>query len=232
MHARLEGLPSMLRLATYYTPSHKAMCERFVLSRATGFSDVIAREYPQRCPTGVFKSDGWNACMDDKLDLLMRLPLDGTPTLYVDSDVVVLPGLAEWAEGRVRSMEFHEIAYSDDVVQWCAGVMLFRSTARVREWWQLLAALSPIWNLPDQDVIHQLRQQAAAQNGRLPVPMSVLSSDRVCNWATLGNMTPWGGEPFAVPPACVAWHANWVVGVAAKLAMLERVVETHADAPA
>lgn len=217
----------MLRLATYCTPSHRSMCERFVLSRANGFSSVICREYPQRCQTGVFKSDGWNECMDDKLDLLMRLPLDGTPTLYVDSDVAILPGLAEWAEERVRSMEFHEIAYSDDVVQWCAGVMLFRSTAKVHAWWQLLAGLSPIWNLPDQDVIHQLRQHAAAQNGRLPVPMTVLPSDRVCNWATLGNLTPWNGEQFSVPATCVAWHANWVVGIAPKIAMLERVLETQ-----
>ena len=220
----------MLRLATYYTPSHQAMCERFVLSRAAGFSDVVVREYPQRCASGVFKSDGWNACMDDKLDLLMRLPVDGTPTLYVDSDVAILPGLAEWAEDRVRSMEFHEIAYSDDVVQWCAGVMLFRSTAKAHAWWQLLAGLSPIWNLPDQDVIHQLRSQASAQNGRLPVPMSVLPPDRICNWATLGNMMPWNGEQFSVPATCVAWHANWVVGVSAKLAMLERVLETQRTA--
>lgn len=217
----------MLRLATYYTPTHREMCERYVLSRASGFSEVVAREYPQRCPTGAFKQAGWNDCMQDKLDLLLRLPVDGAATLYVDSDVAVLPGLAEWAESRVRSMSFHEIGYSDDVVQWCAGVMLFRSTAKVQAWWRLVADLSPIWNLPDQDVIHQLRGQADAQAGTLPVPMSVLPADRVCNWATLGNLSVWSGEPIAVPETCVAWHANWVVGIDAKLSMLERVVETH-----
>ena len=220
----------MLRLATYYTPSHREMCERFVLSRATGFSEVVSREYPQRCATGVFKSDGWNACMDDKLDLLIRLPTDGMPTLYVDCDVVLLPGLAKWCDGEVRQMGFHDIAYSDDVVQWCAGVMLFRCTARVRAWWQLIANLSPIWNLPDQDVIHQLRQQCADRKGVLPVHMRTLSADRVCNWATMGNMSVWTGEPIAVPSSCVAWHANWTIGIPAKTTMLDRVLETHAGA--
>lgn len=209
----------MLRLATYYTPTHAAMCERYVLSRAAGFSDVVAREYEQRCPSGVFKSEGWNACMSDKLDLLLRLPQDGQPTLYVDADVVLMPGLAAWAEERVRAMQFHEIAYSDDVVQWCAGVMLFRSTHQTHRWWRLVADMSDLLDQPDQDVIHALRVNAK----RLPVPMSVLPAERVCNWATLGNRTPWQGEAITVPETCVAWHANWTVGVEAKAAMLERV---------
>ncbi len=119
-------------------------------------------------------------------------------------------------------MQFHEIAYSDDVVQWCAGVMLFRSTHLTAKWWQLVADMSKLLAQPDQDVIHVLRTNAK----RLPVPMTVLPADRVCNWATLGNRTAWQGEPFAVPDSCVAWHANWTVGVEAKLAMLTRVAET------
>lgn len=212
----------MLRLATYYTHTHRDMCERFVLSRAAGFSEVVAREYQQTCPTASFKEAGWNACMMDKLDLLMRLPQDGTPTLYVDADVCLLPGLAEWCGQQIRGMEFHEIAYSDDVVQWCAGVMLFRSTAYTHAWWRLVADMAQLLDQPDQDVIHVLRANAK----RLPVPMTVLPGDRVANWATLGHRTPWQGESFKVPETAVVWHANWTIGVEAKLRMLEHVAET------
>lgn len=212
----------MLRLATYYTPTHREMAERFVLSRAEGFTEVIAREYPQTCPSAAFKEQGWNACMLDKLDLLMRLPHDGVPTLYVDADVCLLPGLAEWCNQRIRGMKFHEIAYSDDAVQWCAGVMLFRSTSYTHAWWRLVADMSALLDQPDQDVIHVLRANAK----RLPVPMSVMPAGRVANWATLGNRTPWQGEPFTVPETAVAWHANWTIGVDAKLRMLEHVAET------
>lgn len=222
-----------MRLATYYTPTHEQMCRRYVLSRAWGFSSVHATKCQQVCPSGAFKSDGWNACMLDKLQCLMRLPVDGEPTLYVDSDVILQPGLAEWCESRIRSMDFDEIAYSDDVVQWCAGVMLFRSTARTQAWWRLIADLSPIWAVPDQDVIHALRMQAKHHNGVLPVPMSVLPSERVSNWATIGNRSVWSGEAFDLPEQCVAWHANWTIGVAAKEEMLRRVAqaETSSGAP-
>lgn len=209
-----------MRLVTYYTPSHAEMCQRFVLDRAGAFSEVVSIEYDQTCPSGAFKEAGWNRCMDDKLETLLRLPLDAQPTLYVDADVAIFPGLAEWATHHVRRMQFDEIAYSDDVVQWCAGVMLFRPTDKTRAWWSLVASMSQLLDQPDQDVIHVLRTYGK----RLPVPMSVMPGTRVCNWATCGNQTVWSGEPLTVPTTCVAWHANWTVGIDMKTKMLEQVV--------
>lgn len=213
-----------MRLVTYYTPSHADMCRTFVLERAAGFTSIIAAEYGQTCPSGAFKSDGWNECMLDKLRCLLDVPTDGQPTLYVDADVALMPGAAEWCETRIASMDPGQVAYSDDVVQWCAGVMLFHSTETVRSWWRLVADLSPIWNIPDQDVIHNLRTQVQQTRGRLPVESSVIPGDRVCNWATIGNRTVWQGERFDVPETCIAWHANWTIGVDAKREMLRRVV--------
>jgi len=221
-----------MRLVTYYTPTHEQMCQRFVLSRAYGFEEVRSTRCEQRCPSGAFKQAGWNDCMLDKLDCLLRLPMDGQATLYVDSDVALMPGLREWAERQIAGMEFDAIAYSDDAVQWCAGVMLFRSTSRTHAWWRLIADLTPIWNAPDQDVIHALRSQAAERNGTLPVPMSILPGDVVSNWATIGNRSVWNGEGFEVPSGCLAWHANWTVGVAAKEEMLRRVVTGETSATA
>lgn len=217
----------MLRLVTYYTPSHADMCRRFVLSRAWGFEERRSTEYPQTCPTGSFKSTGWNACMLDKLDCLMRLPTDAKPTVYVDADVALLPGFYEWCGATLARMPNDAVAFSDDVVQWCAGVMLFRTTPVVQRFWQLLADLSPIWGLPDQEVLHQLRMHCEQTGGRLPIEPQVLNRDVVCNWATVSAPVvpaPWTGQPFTVPKTCLAWHANWTVGIDNKLAMLEQVV--------
>lgn len=217
----------MLRLVTYYTPSHADMCRRFVLSRAWGFEERRSTQYEQKCPTGAFKSTGWNECMLDKLDCLQRIPVDGKPTVYVDSDVALMPGFCEWCEETLARMPNDAVAFADDIVQWCAGVMLFRSTPTVNRFWQLLADLSPIWNLPDQDVLHQLRMQCEQTGGELPIVPQVLHRSAVCNWATVNHPvvpSPWTGEPFTVPPSCLAWHANWTVGIDNKLAMLERVV--------
>lgn len=217
----------MLRLVTYYTPSHYDMCKRFVLLRATEFDEVVASRYSQTCITGAFKESGWNTCMLDKLNCLMAIPADGKPTVYVDADVAIMPGFAEWCRQAVRSMPEDTIAFADDILQACAGVMLYRSTPTVHDWWQLLALMSPVWNLPDQDVIHHLRHQVKQAGGRLPITIGSIPGDIVSNWATVNAPRippPWTGESFVVPETCLAWHANWVVGIDLKMQMLERVV--------
>lgn len=226
----------MLRLVTYHTPSHYEMCQRFVLSQANEFSEVVAASYSQTCLTGTFKESGWNTCMLDKLDCLLSLPCDGKATVYVDSDVAIMPGFAAWCAKVIAAMPADAVSFADDVVQLCAGVMLFRSTAVVHEWWRLLSLMSPVWKLPDQDVIDHLRHQVKQSGGRLPVSVGLLPSEIVCNWATVNAPQippPWTGEPFVVPDTCLAWHANWVIGIDLKVQMLERVVnrKTSAETP-
>jgi hypothetical protein len=225
----------MLRLVTYYTPTHEEMAKRFVLSRAWGFDDRVSMSYGQTCPSGEFKQEGWNDCMLDKLNTLLQLPTDGIPTLYVDADVCLMPSLVEWCRWYVEHLDEDEVAFSDDVIQWCAGIMLFRSAKRVNAWWQTVADLSRAWDLPDQDTIHQLRMQVAERKGLLPIRARVLPSDVFANWATVNSPTvpaPWNGEPFNVPKTCLAWHANWTVGLDNKQRMLERVAVRETCEPA
>ena len=120
-----------------------------------------------------------------------------------------VPAMVPW-----RSNEDGEV--TDDVIQWCAGVMLFRSTQAVHDWWRLVLDMSRLLDMPDQETIAVLRGNAK----RLPLPMSVLPADKVANWGTLGNREPWKGEPFTVPASAVVWHANWTIGIESKMAML------------
>lgn len=224
----------MLRLVSYYTPTHEQMLERFVLPRAAEFDDCVTFKYGQSCPTGAFKSPGWNACMADKLRSLLALPTDDAWTLYVDADVALMPGIGRWASDVAATLGPSDVAFADDVIQWCAGVMLFRSSAEIREFWSLVLHLSNAWTIPDQDVIHSLRLQAQERKGTLPIQPKVLPRDVVCNWATVCAPTipaPWTGEPLTVPDSCLAWHANWTVGVDRKWQMLKAVTNgrQHGD---
>jgi hypothetical protein len=216
-----------VRLVTYYTPSHADMCERFVLSRAWGFRERRSFEAEQTCPSASFRSEGWNTCTAGKFRALESLDADGRPTVYVDADVALFPGFRDYCQSVIDEIPQSAVAFSDDVVQHCTGIMLFRATPQVLGFFRLAADLVPIWNLPDQDVVHQLFQQANQTGGGLPVKPVVLHRDRVCNWATVSAPqipAPWDGEPFTLPPTCLAWHANWTIGVERKSLMLERVV--------
>lgn len=209
-----------MRLVSFYTPSHKAMYDEFVAPRVGDFDEVVVREAPQRCPSAAFKQAGWNECMVDKIDTLLSLPEDGRPTVYIDADVVMSSRAAAWFREYASRLTENEVAYSDDIVQWCAGVMVFHSTPRVAVWWRLVREMSIIWDVQDQDAIHALRMQSRERGGPLPVPMITIPGSAVSNWATIGNQTVWAGEPFVVPEGCVAWHANWTIGVERKMEML------------
>lgn len=224
----------MLRIVSYYTPSHEAMCRRFVMSRADGFYERRFNSFDQTCPTGEFKSAGWNECMLDKLRCLLDLPCDGMPTLYVDADVALMPGLHDWLAAYVGQLEREAIAFSDDVVQWCAGIMVFHSVSPVLKFFRTVAHMSGVLNLPDQDVIHHMRAWAGKTGGRLPITPRVLPREVFCNWATVNGkpVPPWDGESFVVPETCLAWHANWTLGIDNKLKMLERVVMRETSQPA
>lgn len=209
-----------MRLVSFYTPSHKAMFDEYVAPRTGDFDEVVVAKVPQKCLSASFKQAGWNECMVDKIDMLRTLPDDGKPTLYVDADVVMTSGMAQWAREYAATLEPDAVAYSDDIVQWCAGVMVFHSTPRVALWWLLVREMSIIWNSQDQDAIHTLRMQSQERGGPLPVKMTTIPGSAVANWATIGNRTVWAGEPFEVPSGCVAWHANWTFGVESKVEML------------
>lgn len=209
-------------VATYYTPSHAAMAQRYVLDRVhvAGFGGCIVHaEEHQLCESAQFKRTGWNQATAQKYEFLASLPCNGRPILFVDADVALFPGLAEWCDEHLDARMPGWIGYGDDIVQWCTGVMLFRCTKPVLQWFRFCHQFCLLMGENDQDGLHILR----ANGKKLPVEPDVLPGSHVCNWATLGHMQPWQGEEINPPSSCMAWHANWCVGVQAKSDMLAQV---------
>lgn len=209
-------------VATYATPSHVPMAKRFVLDRMelAGFRGCITHfEEHQACESATFKRLGWNYATARKYEFLASLPENSRPVLFVDADVALFKGLAQWCIACIEDRYPNWIGYGDDVVQWCTGVMLFRCTPEVLGWFRFCHQFCMLMEENDQDGLHILR----ANGKNMPVQCDVLPGNRVSNWATLGHMHPWQGEPIDVPDTTLAWHANWCVGVEAKTRMLTEV---------
>jgi hypothetical protein len=209
-------------VATYATPSHVPMAKRFVLDRMelAGFcGSVVWFEEEQQCESATFKRTGWNAATSRKYRWLASLPEEDRPILFVDADVALFPGLAAWCERCLDDRFPGWIGHGDDIVQLCTGVLLFRSTREVLQWFDFCSKFCELIEENDQDGLHILKTNAKA----MPVQCETLPGNRVTNWATLGHMHPWQGEPIDVPDTTLAWHANWCVGVEAKTRMLTEV---------
>jgi hypothetical protein len=219
-------------IATYFTPSHKDMAERFVLNRweQAGFDDCISCEVlDQDCPTATFKQPGWNECTADKIAWLSEMPMDSQPVLFVDADVAVFAGAADMCRKVLdTSNDTGEMFFQNDYVQLCTGVMLFRRTPAVLGFLDFWCQFCSFTAENDQDGLHLLQsaRKAVGMQGHI-VSTSAVASDMWANWRGLGNEKPWQGEPIDPPPTMTLWHANWCVGVEAKTKMLEQVVATH-----
>jgi hypothetical protein len=202
------------------------MATRFVIGQhqRAGFRDCLFHVERQTCETAQFKQPGWNACTADKFRWLSTLEPDGEPILFVDADVLILPGLAEWCAGTARAMPDNVILFGDDKVQLCTGVMLFKKDQRVLDWFKFCYDFCTVMDQNDQDGLH-LIGHIARQTGvvRLPVALQTMANDVICNWASLGNTTTWDHEQIQPPSTMLLWHANWCVGVENKTAMLETV---------
>lgn len=231
--APTEGNLSML-IATWYTPSHADMAQRFVIDRykEAGFDECLFHIAKQTCETATFKQPGWNKCTADKLAWLSGMPADGEPMLFVDADVAIFRGLAGCCRIILGERGLNglgeRLLLQDDYVQLCSGVMTFRRTQRMIDFFNLWYQWCVFTRENDQDglsVLQHVRKQIGCDE-YLVKPTAVVS-ELFANWRGLGFTKPWQGEPIDPPEAMVLWHANWCIGVEAKTKMLEQVVATH-----
>lgn len=216
-------------IATWYTPSHADMAQRFVIDRykEAGFDECLFHVAKQTCPSASFKQPGWNGCTAAKLAWLANMPADGEPVLFVDADVALFPGLAAGCLDIIET-GYGRLWMQDDYVQMCSGVMLFNRTQHMIDFFDLWHKWCVFTNENDQDglaVIQHVRKQLNIDY-YLIQPYTV-DSRLFANWRGLGFTKPWQGEPIDPPETMVLWHANWCIGVEAKTKMLEQVVATH-----
>lgn len=210
-------------ICTYYTPSHAEMAADIRKNyKACGFTEYMEWTAPQTCETASFKQHGWNSCTIKKFKRLSELEADGTPVLFVDADVAIFPGLADWCVEWLDNNE-GAIGFGDDVVQKCTGVILFDRYDHVMNWFCLCYDFGCALRQNDQDAMAILETAGSQLNVDLPVDLETLPKDIVSNWAAIGGLNVWKGQEFDVPDTTLLWHANWTVGVELKMRMLERV---------
>jgi len=219
-------------ICTYYTPSHAEMAANIRENyRACGFTEYVEWTAQQTCPSASFKQSGWNQCTAKKLLHLSDMPADYEKVLFVDADVAIFPGLAEWCSKWLDDNP-GRIGFGDDLVQKCTGVILFERTYANLDWFLFCHNFCEVMNQNDQDgmaIIEQISSQINPQG--LPADLTKLPGSIVSNWATIGNKTIWDGERIKMPDSTLLWHANWCVGVENKQRMLDQVISGKQHQP-
>lgn len=211
-------------LATYTTPSHAAMCERFVISRGelAGFDSARLCEDRQLCESGAYNREGFAEQTWAKVKMLSELPA-GEAYCYVDADCVLFAGLADWCRQWLVDNP-DAIGHGDDILQLCMGTLVWKQTTETARWFRYVYDTAVLLGRHDQDAVQIIRDIGL----NLPVQLARMPNTIFANHASRRDRTakPWTAEqPLYVPETTLCWHANFCVGVERKVLMLEKVLE-------
>lgn len=173
-----------------------------------------------------FGQVGFNRVCFAKVDAILE-KLHAMPELdwllYADADVLFFrPALDIIRHARqvLRGEPFPMMAQDDPDSGPCAGFMVMKNTEQVRDLWREVASYrNDGYN--DQNVLCSLAKSRIAL-----FPPAFISS-----WGnTVGGVwTPSDPRPLCVPKDCAAWHLNYTVGIANKLALAERVLAAQSQ---
>ena len=211
-----------MRVLSFVTESHEDMLSRFVVDRLelAGFTndDTLQIVFgAQVCESGVYGSDGFTDCMLDKLTALAGVPI-GETCFYVDADVILMPGCKQLLE--FQEMPENSIACQWDDGQLCLGMVYWTQTRATRKWWRFVRDFAKLRGMIDQHAMHALLLNCNSP----PIRTMALPLKAFGNWSHVRpDRRLWAGDPFNMPEICVAWHANFTMGLANKWKMLEQV---------
>ena len=99
MDLPLDVFPqTQFKLYCMYTPEFHSLYEDFFLPSIKDNFEIVAREYPQECPSGKFRSAGWDKTMLRKLEMLrdaIEEHRDNRIFFYSDIDIIFLKPILE-----------------------------------------------------------------------------------------------------------------------------------------
>lgn len=204
-----------MNIYTHATPSHYPLLDLLKASmKRLGMKPPRVALSSEQAEEGRYFAEGWSNAMASKTKTVVNaINAGGEPYfLFVDADVVFIQDPAPVLKGYLDKHGW-DVAFArdDDDRNACPGMALIRVGAnKVRKLYRNVG-------------IDLGCGRATCEQPRLN---ELIRADRDVSWGflpdTFANPMILGNRPLN---ECVAFHANWTVGVEAKRQLMERVLE-------
>lgn len=202
------------RIYSCYSPSHRPFLEQHFLPSVPKGFDVVLRKFDQLCPSGEYREERWEDAIRQKTLLILEaIDREKEPFVFSDVDLRFYdfsPADLDEAMGEEQDL----LAQSDDGT-FCAGFMFIRPCQATFELFRLVLG----------GIAEYRSDQLALNSFALPrlgsaIKASLLPPERY--W-TVGPGWEGGGSPAGI----AIHHANWMVGIAAKLKLLDTILALY-----
>ena len=238
-----------MRLLTIFSESHQPLFDEHFI-KSFPFSegvDLVARKMPQVCRTGNLFAHGWRDSMIKKEEFIVEtLPkFDGEICVFADVDIRFYKSLREDLELNLENQDicFQKDHNDNGENSRCGGFFALRSTEKIRSAFsQILDRLKSYkdenvgFNSSEQHTINTIfRSRSDIKCKMLPSRyythglynhgMKHPDSPYALWWE---KKTPEEKRGIFIPENLKIHHANWCVGVKAKMELLNFVHEQNA----
>lgn len=220
---------STYKLYCMYTPDFHTLLRQYFLPSIKDDFDLDISEFPQECPAGTFRSNGWDETMLRKLELLERAVMEHWNDrifFYSDIDITFLKPILDISLNLLGSNDF--------VVQqgWprnglCAGFFVMRGNERTLG--VILAAQQLLREkicIDDQEAIQKALDDR--RNGEISwgfLPAEQFPNGRRVLKHTHGHYSE--ASDIELDDSILLFHANCCIGLENKYHFIRRVEELH-----
>ena len=214
-----------MRIYTHYSDSHKEMYGNFKQTLRNVYSKnelpIRVLHHPQTTKSGSFMTQGWLDSMEFKLDLILEAINEnkGSWFIFADCDVQFFKPFLNDLEMQLQTAD---LACQEDRGSLCAGFFACQGNPKALK---LFEAIKNNFRrlVNDQVALNEYKHLAITQmldsKKFYTVGNFFNNSDGTFNWDGVTNIIP--------PKEILIHHANYVVGVENKKALLKLIKQNY-----
>lgn len=223
-HQDFSEQKEKIKLYALCTPSHAILRDQYFLPSIQDDYEIIIENVDQESQKGEIWTDGFNATVLKKVELIIKAIQENWGQYFILSDVDIQ--FFNKTEDKIRELMRDDI---DMLVQRdhpiselcpCSGFMIIRSNEKTMQLWKAALSLMQQFQWYDQDALTSLFTERYDET--LSLKWDYLPPEFFGGGTLTGKRwLRWDFLP--VPRDVLMHHANWTIGVENKISQLEYV---------
>ena len=207
-----------MRLLTFFSDSHDILFKNYFKPSVDKINeyDLVVEKFDQIGVSGAYFEKGWKESMLEKLKFLVKTVNEcwGDNFVFSDADVIFIDKTRDFL---IKNLNDKDAAFQFDYNGLCAGFFIMKASQKSLDF--LNKCIDTYDDYPDFDDQNVMRVHEKLLNYKL-LP------NEIFNISMINGGNVWDGElNFDIPKNIIAFHANWTIGVKAKIDLFNLVID-------
>lgn len=215
-----------MKLYTLYTPSHETLHDNYFLKTLPNEFELDETLTQQICPTGDFKTKGWEETTYKKVETFLRAAEENDNEYFIFSDVDIV-FFDKIKEDLLQHVDGHDIAIQNNnpfkngnnlKYDACTGFFICKGNEKTRDLFHRMLKQDNDFK-DDQTSFNTTIDKNTIKTTFLPY-------NEYWNTCQVKDKIK-KDKNFDIPDGIKMYHANWLVGTKTKIKAIEKVMQKN-----